>query len=524
MGGGEISNEPNHVRGVKRKHVGDEVRLTFSQRLAAAQKNPKQIEGGSASVRAEVNSSPKFPDSSDVEDSPKDTQHLEKDDHYRHLYTNEVDFVVLAENDEKFRACLKDGRHLDFTDPLSVMQLTKSLLKVDFDLHIELPQDRLCPPVQNRHNYLLWIKELLDSSASTYSDTYEPDRKVVGLDIGTGASSIYPLLGCAQRPAWSFIATDIDTKSLSYARNNVEVNRLSSRIRIVQRSVDGSIVPLDDLEIESIDFTMTNPPFYASEAELTQLAKLKSKPPNSACTGAPNEMVCDGGEVGFFKRIFSESLILRKRVQWYTTMLGKQSSLQAVVQVFQEHEIENYAMTELIQGSKTRRWAVGWSFMSRRPNNKACRGFEPSAGKKFLPYLTEMVVASRSVHIDSAKQLENVFWTQLEDVTDGLDLVSWNLDEDKLRVVGFADENVWSRAYRRSKARQSTADEAQEKHGATKLISECAFGFSITVKARHDQKAAVSNVDVVVRWLQGTDYSLFESFYGMLRNALLNVI
>lgn len=33
-----------------------------------------------------------------------------------------------------------------------------------------------------------------------------PDEKVIGLDIGTGASCIYPLLGCAQRP-WSFIAT-----------------------------------------------------------------------------------------------------------------------------------------------------------------------------------------------------------------------------------------------------------------------------------------------------------------------------
>jgi len=34
-----------------------------------------------------------------------------------------------------------------FNDPECVMQLTKSLLKLDFGLKLELPDDRLCPPV-----------------------------------------------------------------------------------------------------------------------------------------------------------------------------------------------------------------------------------------------------------------------------------------------------------------------------------------------------------------------------------------
>ena len=55
--------------------------------------------------------------------------------------------------------------------------------------------------VTNRHNYILWLKGLLDTSSYDGSG-----RKLTGLDIGTGASCIYPLLGCAQRP-WSFIAT-----------------------------------------------------------------------------------------------------------------------------------------------------------------------------------------------------------------------------------------------------------------------------------------------------------------------------
>lgn len=39
------------------------------------------------------------------------------------------------------------GRDLDFRDPKSVMQLTKTLLKLDFGIKIDLPDDRLCPPV-----------------------------------------------------------------------------------------------------------------------------------------------------------------------------------------------------------------------------------------------------------------------------------------------------------------------------------------------------------------------------------------
>lgn len=61
--------------------------------------------------------------------------------------------------------------------------------------------------VPNRLNYLLWIQSLLQSSSDKYTDAYYPEREVIGLDIGTGASCIYPLLGCAQYPKWRFAGT-----------------------------------------------------------------------------------------------------------------------------------------------------------------------------------------------------------------------------------------------------------------------------------------------------------------------------
>ncbi|KAK6078630.1 methyltransferase-like protein C27D7.08c [Seiridium cupressi] len=522
----DFDDVPASLRGTKRKQPGDEVKLTFSQRLAASRKIPKHAAPGSDATSdvADDRSSLKFFNSSDNEGLPEDTAYLHKDEHFRDLYASEINFEALANQDDEFRACLKKTGNLDFSDPLSVVQLTKSLLRVDYGLQIEVPGDRLCPPVPNRHNYILWIKELLDSSSSSYSETYEPRRKVTGVDIGTGASAIYPLLGCVQRPAWSFIATEIDDKSLAYAQKNIALNDLLSRVQVVKRSAEERLIPLEDEDAREVDFIMTNPPFYTSESELLELANKKAQPPNSVCTGAPNEMVYEGGELGFFRRILTESLVLRSRVQWYTTMLGKQSSLEIVIQALKENNIENYAITEFVQGSRTRRWAVGWSFVSRRPNNKACRGFEPAAGKKLLPHLTDMTVASKDVKRGGALQLENVFWTQLEDVTDGLDLVSWSLDEDRLRVVGFADQNVWSRAYRRSKTKQSRAMKISAKRDTPKSVSECPFGFSIAIRTVADPQAGKDNVVVIARWLQGTDYALFESFAGMLRNALLNVV
>ncbi|KAI1845854.1 hypothetical protein JX265_011251 [Neoarthrinium moseri] len=507
------------VRGVKRKHPGDGGKLTFSQRLAAARKAvklPDERDDESEVSFTEVSKTRK--------DTQQTLEHERQDARFCRLYTGEIDFQALGEKDRDFCACLKDGQHLDFTDPSSVMQLTRTLLRLDFGLEIDLPDDRLCPPVPNRHNYILWIKSLLDTTSQSFSDAYQPGRKVTGLDIGTGASAIYPLLGCTQRPSWSFIGTDIDEKSLEFAQRNVELNNLGSRIRIVKRSAKDKLISLDELDLDQIDFVMTNPPFYTSESELVELAKQKSKPPNSACTGASSEMVCDGGEVGFFKRMFDESLILRERVQWYTTMLGKQSSLDEIVQLLKDHDIGNYALTEFVQGKKTRRWAVGWSFVNRRPGSQSCRRFEPSAGKKLLPPWTEFTAAARCAKSGGAEQLENIFWTQLEDVTDGLDLVSWNMDEDRLRVVGFANQNVWSRSYRRSKDKGILARPRPAKGKADKTVLDCPFGFSISINAKQDQSGEEDEVRVVVRWLQGTDYGLFESFFGMLRNALLNVV
>ena len=381
------------------------------------------------------------------------------------------------------------------------MQLTKTLLRVDFGLKTELPADRLCPPVPNRHNYILWLKDLLDTTSYQ-----KPGRRLAGLDIGTGASCIYPLLGCTQRP-WFFVATDIDQKSLAYARKNVQLNNLENRIRILPRAATDALIPLDDLDVESIDFVMTNPPFYESEKEMIASAELKARPPHSACTGAAVEMVCEGGEVAFVGRILAESLKLRDRVQWYTSMLGKASSLDALVDQLREKGLDNYAVTEFVQGNKTRRWAVAWSFGPMRPSQDVARGVTSPAWKKILPPAVEYIMG------DGPANDIGTFAAKIDATMQSLELLSWQWDKQGLTGVGRARENVWSRAWRRRKLREkdNSAGSAAEKSDDEEA---CSFGFMITVAV------GLKETTTACRWVEGHDEVIFTSFCGFLKTQL----
>ncbi|CAG8182343.1 unnamed protein product [Penicillium nalgiovense] len=285
----------------------------------------------------------------------------------RSLYKNDIDFAALALQSRDFAKHLKPNGQLDFTDPAAVRQLTTTLLQQDFHLKVEIPEDRLCPPVPNRLNYILWLQDLLDSTTGGLHEGYDRDWEVVGLDIGTGCIGIYPLLGCATRPRWNFVATDIDSNNIRTSQHNLALNNLESRIRIVHSDPNGPLIPLEKLGCQTLDFTMCNPPFYTSSNELKQSAEQKEREPFSTCTGAEVEMVTSGGEVAFVKRMIDESLQLRERVQWYTSMLGKLSSINTLVEMLIKHGITNFAVTEFEQGSKTKRWAVAWSWGDRRP-------------------------------------------------------------------------------------------------------------------------------------------------------------
>lgn len=283
-----------------------------------------------------------------------------------------IDFKTLAKQDDDFKTIWqKCSGKLDFQESETTKALTKAILKVDFGLSLEVPNDRLCPPVPNRWNYVSWIHALLDSTNTDYSDRYDPERQVIGLDIGTGASSIYTMLCLKSRPNWTMCATDIDKKSFDYAARNLVNNGLITRAKILQTIDSQPLIPLQYLGVDKLDFTICNPPFFADEKEMRQSinGETKSWKPNAVCTGSQNEMVCEGGDLGFVARMVDESIALREKVTWYTSMFGKMDSAKATIKNLKIKGVTNWAVGSIDMGSGTKRWIVAWSFGDFRPRN-----------------------------------------------------------------------------------------------------------------------------------------------------------
>lgn len=87
----------------------------------------------------------------------------------------------------------------------------------------------------------------------------------------------------------------------------------------------------------------------------------------------------------------------------------------------------------------------------------------------------------------------------------------------KQSCIGYAREDVWSRKARRKFAREQhdggMNSEQSVSHDVKALdIETAALGFRIDLSLQADH-----SVDVVVRWIKGSDQVLFESFCGMLK-------
>ncbi|KAF1832052.1 hypothetical protein BDW02DRAFT_503933 [Decorospora gaudefroyi] len=410
-----------------------------------------------------------------------------------------VDFKSLAKADQDFKEIWqKASGKLDFQDPETAYALSKAIVKTDFGLQLDVPGDRLCPPIPNRWNYVAWIQALIDSTSPDYRNKYDPNRGVVGLDIGTGASAIYTMLSLKSRPNWTMCATDIDKKSFDSAARNLALNNLMTRTKLLQTTELNSLIPLAALSVNHLDFTICNPPFFTDITDMQSSLKGEGKSwkPNAVCTGSENEMVCPGGDLGFVTTIVNESLVLRDKVQWYTSMLGKLDSAKAIITLLKTHQITNWAIGSIHVGSSTKRWIVAWSFTDLRPKNSVAR-IEKIANE-YLPFPTTYPIPlPPTMDPETAKHTIN---TQF----DALDL-TWTWDAAASTGLGEASQNVWSRAYRR-------AYERKRKEG----LVDMALHEPRTVELAFRIRVVELGREVVVEWVRGQDHVLFESLCGVV--------
>ncbi|WP_286237513.1 23S rRNA (adenine(1618)-N(6))-methyltransferase RlmF [Neptuniibacter halophilus] len=262
---------------------------------------------------------------------------------------------------------------LDFSEPLAVKRLNQALLEQQYAIRFwDLPENSLCPPVPGRADYIHHLADLL---AELNQQRVPVGNRVRGLDIGTGASCIYPILG-SQSYGWRFVATDINAVSLAasgqiVAANPVLKGKVECRQQPDAKHIFHQVIRPDDL----FDFTLCNPPFHASAAEAASGSLRKqrnlqrnqpgsgSKAPQLNFAGQGAELWCEGGELGFLRRMIKESSAYAQQCLWFTSLVSKKDNLSALRQALKQARARQVRVVDMAQGQKQSRF-IAWSFLS----------------------------------------------------------------------------------------------------------------------------------------------------------------
>lgn len=293
--------------------------------------------------------------------------------HKKNVHRNGYDFNALTDIYPllaQFIVCNSYNQQatIDFSNSNAIKALNFALLKKYYHIdHWDFPTGYLCPPIPGRVDYIHYLADLLKNTS--------PDipKKTSVLDIGTGASCIYPILG-ARSQGWHFIATDIDPISIKSANVNVKSNKgLTEQItcRLQQNSnhiFTGIIQPN-----EYYHLTMCNPPFHKSLADASKGTTRKwqnlskgniksSKQTNSLNFGGQKaELWCQGGEVGFIHQMIKESKLYRNQVLWFTCLVSKKDNLSAIKLSLKKAHATKINVVKMAQGQKISRF-IAWSF------------------------------------------------------------------------------------------------------------------------------------------------------------------
>lgn len=259
---------------------------------------------------------------------------------------------------------------VDFSSLAAVKFLNKALLKHYYGIHYwEFPDENLCPPIPGRAEYIHRAADLLGESNFGRIPTGD---KIMCLDVGVGASCIYPILGVAEY-GWKFIGSDIDSKSIALAQNIVDENaslkgKIECRLQKHSRNIFHGIIGPDD----KIDVSICNPPFHSSAEEANEGTRRKiknlsgktDKTPELNFAGIANELIYDGGEAKFIETMVYESKKVAKNCYWFSTLVSKQSNLKGIYKLLEKLEANEIKTIPMGTGNKSTR-IVAWSFLSK---------------------------------------------------------------------------------------------------------------------------------------------------------------
>ncbi|MCI2227811.1 23S rRNA (adenine(1618)-N(6))-methyltransferase RlmF [Polaribacter sp. MSW13] len=278
--------------------------------------------------------------------------------HPKNKFKKGYDFDTLIKQNPLLKEYVSENKYgvttIDFFDPKAVKELNKALLFSFEKITVwGFPDENLCPPIPGRLDYIHHLADLL---------SLKENIKI--LDIGTGATCIYPLLGVAVYD-WNFVATDIDLDSLDTAQDIIDDNGLESKIVLRQQFDENHILKGILEEGDSFSATMCNPPFYksAEEAQGANRRKTRNLGNNAVrnFSGNNNELWYVGGEKAFLHNYLYESSLFKEKSKWFTSLVSKKENVESLEKSSKKLGAKEFKVIPMSQGNKVTR-IVAWRF------------------------------------------------------------------------------------------------------------------------------------------------------------------
>ncbi len=263
---------------------------------------------------------------------------------------------------------------IDFADPEAVKSLNRALLKFFYKINFwDIPENYLCAPIPGRADYIHYAADLLGSSNGGKIPT---GKSITVLDIGVGANLVYPIIGNKEY-GWSFVGSDSDEIGNINARKIVEANEsLKNSVDVRLQNSTYNIFKGVVNDDEEFDLVVCNPPFHSSaheanvaaERKINNLGKSKGDPVRNF-GGQKNELWTPGGEEAFIGRMIQESMKLKKRIFWFTSLVSKKDTLIEITKTLKALNATDMKLVEMAQGQKVSR-IVAWTFLNEEEQHE----------------------------------------------------------------------------------------------------------------------------------------------------------
>jgi 23S rRNA (adenine1618-N6)-methyltransferase len=293
--------------------------------------------------------------------------------HPRNPHRFRYDFKQLIESCVELAPFVTKNRYgnesVDFANPEAVKTLNRALLMHFYGLtEWDIPNNYLCPPIPGRADYIHHMADLL--AIGNGGEIPHGDQVRV-LDVGVGANCVYPIIGVKEY-GWTFVGSDIDPIAIESAgklvtQNAVLQGKVELRLQPVAADIFRGIVQPE----EHFDLTICNPPFHSSMEEATAATRRKvanlnqGKPIKTIQNfGGQNvELIYQGGEEAFVRRMIQQSARIPEQCNWFSTLISKQDHLPAVYKSLDIARAKEVKTINMAQGQKVSR-VVAWRFKS----------------------------------------------------------------------------------------------------------------------------------------------------------------